>query len=71
MQSPRAEWTLGILYLVTLDVLRALGEADHDTLSEVIRNGCRVNTPRGRAAFTAGLAVGAVAFHRHICKEAR
>lgn len=71
MQSPRAEWTLGIVYLVVLDWLRARGEADDDTLSEVIRNGCHVETRTGRAAFTVTLAAGAVAFHRHICKETR
>lgn len=71
MQSPRAEWTLGIVYLVILDWLRARGEADDDTLSEVIRNGCRVETRTGWWTFTGVLAAGGLIFHRHICKEAR
>lgn len=71
MHSPKAEWSLLAAYFVVLDVMRARGEADADTLSEVIRQGCRVDTTRGRLAFTAGLAASAVVFHRHICKETR
>lgn len=71
MHSPKAEWSLLAAYFVALDVMRARGEADADTLSEVIRNGCRVDTRTGRLAFTATLAASAVAFHRHICKETR
>lgn len=69
MRSPSAEWSLLAGYFIALDVLRARGEADADTLSECLRDGFRVHTPRGRTLFTATLAAGAVAFHRHICKE--
>ena len=69
MRSPRVEWSLGFIYLGVLDVLRDRGEPDGDTLTECIREGFRVHTPAGRAAFTAALAVSAVSFHRHICKE--
>lgn len=65
MKSPAAEWTLGIAYLGTLDLLRARGEADEDTLSEVIRAGV-ARHPAGRHALAAVLAVGSLAFYRHI-----
>lgn len=71
MRSPRAEWVLFAAHFAILDYLRARGEADQDTLSEVCRDGFRVDTPRGWWTFTAGLAASAVAFHRHICKENR
>lgn len=69
MHSPPAEWSLLAAYFIALDVLRARGETDRDTLSECVREGFRIHTPRGRALFTVTLAAGAVAFHRHICKE--
>lgn len=69
MNSPRVEWTLLAAYFIALDVIRARGEADSDTASECIRDAFRVHTPHGRTLFTAILAAGAVAFHRHICKE--
>lgn len=65
MKSPAAEWTLGIAYLGTLDLLRARGEADDDTLSEVIR-GLVARHPLGSHALAVALAAGSVAFHRHI-----
>ncbi len=69
MQSAPLEWTLHLAFPVLVDIIRDRGEPDGDTLSEVIREVFRVHTPRGRLAFTATLAAGAVAFHRHICKE--
>lgn len=68
MQSPPVEWTLGIGYLAALDAIRAHGEADNDTLSEVVRGIVRAH-PRGPLLFTATLALGAAALHRHILKE--
>lgn len=65
MKSPAAEWTLGIAYLAALDYMRARGEADDDTLSEVIR-GLVARHPRGSQALAVALAAGSVAFHRHI-----
>lgn len=69
MQSPPIEWALGIGHLAVLDWLRDRGEPDADTLSEVIRDVFRVDTPHGRLAFTLTLAAGAAVLHRHICKE--
>lgn len=69
MQSAPLEWSLALAYPVIVDIVRNWGDPDGDTLSEVTRDVFRVHTPRGRLAFTATLAAGAVAFHRHICKE--
>jgi hypothetical protein len=68
MQSPRIEWTLGIGYLVAVDALRARGEADGDTLSEVVRE-LIYRHPLGRAAFTLGYAAGAYVLHRHFVRK--
>jgi hypothetical protein len=68
MQSPPIEWALAIGYLGVLDYLRSRGEADADTLSEVVRDAVYRHR-HGKAAFTVGLAVGAVALHRHIVRE--
>ncbi len=65
MKSPRAEWVLGIGYLAAVDVIRAKGEADGDTLSEVLRD-LIARTPCGRPLFVAALVAGGVAFHHHI-----
>jgi hypothetical protein len=68
MQSPSAEWVLGLSYLGVLDYMRARGEADGDTLSEVTRD-LIYRHPLGRVAFTIIYAAGAVALHRHLVKE--
>jgi len=65
MQSPPAEWSLAIGHLALLDYLRNRGEADSDTLSEVVRNAVAKH-PHGEAIFTASLIGGALWFHRHI-----
>ena len=65
MKSPAAEWTLGIGYLAVLDLIRAHGEADADTLSEVLRN-LVARHPNGERLFAAGLLVGSIALYRHI-----
>ena len=65
MHSPPMEWGLGIGYLALLDALRARGEADEDTLSEVVRS-LVARHPLGRYVLAAGLAGGSVAFWRHI-----
>ena len=65
MQSPRAEWLLGIGHLAVLDYLRARGEPDHDTLSEVTRELVAAH-PHGRRLFAATLAAGALVFYKHI-----
>lgn len=68
MQSPAAEWAMAIGHLAALDYLRSVGDADHDTLSEVIRSGV-ARHPQGRAALALALAVGAAWFYRHIVKD--
>ena len=67
MQSPPLEWTLAIGHLAALDYIRARGEADSDTLSEVIR-GYVDSHPAGRAIFTTALTGAAVIFWRHILR---
>lgn len=68
MHSPRIEWTLGIGYLAIVDALRARGEADGDTLSEVVRD-LIYRHPLGRVAFTTAYAAGALVLWRHLVKE--
>lgn len=65
MKSPAIEWSLGIGYLAALDYLRARGEADSDTLSEVCRD-LVARHPLGHHALALALAAGSIAFHRHI-----
>lgn len=65
MKSPGAEWVLGIGYLAALDIIRAHGDPDDDTLSEVVR-GYVASHPAGRHALAAALAVGSLTFYRHI-----
>lgn len=67
MQSPRAEWVLGIGYLALLDYMRAQGEADGDTISEVIRD-LVARHPFGSHALAAALVAGSYGFHRHIVR---
>ena len=68
MHSPPIEWALFAGYFAALDVIRDRGEPDGDTATEVIRTTFAVDTPAGKAAFTAALAASALLFHRHICK---
>ena len=65
MQSPGIEWVLLGAYATAVDAIRAHGDADHDTLSEVLRD-LIDRTPYGRAWFVAALVAGGVAFHHHI-----
>ena len=67
MQSPPAEWALGIGYLAVLDYLRSRGEADHDTLSECVRDICAKH-PAGFTVFTAVYVAGAYGLWRHIVR---
>lgn len=70
MQSPPKEWLLFGIHAALLDYMRAKGDADSDTLSEVVRNAV-ARHPHGRVVFTAGLAVGAVVLHEHIVRPLR
>lgn len=70
MQSPRAEWVLGIGYLGLLDYMRAQGEADGDTISEVTRD-LVARHPLGSHALALALVVGSYGFHRHIVRPLR
>lgn len=65
MKSPGAEWVLGIGYLAALDVIRAHGEADDDTLSEVLR-GHVARHPHGKRLFAAAVLSLGIWFHQHI-----
>lgn len=65
MKSPGAEWVLGIGYLAAIDVIRAHGEADSDTLSEVIRDVVGKH-PHGERLFAVALLASGIWFHRHI-----
>ena len=70
MQSPPAEWALAIGHLAVLDYLRSIGDADHDTISEVVRNAV-ARHPQGRAMFAAALMIGGIALHEHIVRPLR
>lgn len=65
MQSPRIEWTMEAIRLFGLDYLRARGEADGDTASEVVRELVAAH-PHGRRLLAAALVAGGVIFYRHI-----
>lgn len=65
----RVLWPTLIGALALLDWWADRGEPDQDTLSELLREWFAVDTPAGRAAFTAALAVGAGVLHSHILKE--
>jgi hypothetical protein len=67
MQSPPAEWLLFGAHFVVLDYLRSRGDADSDTLSEVVRDLTKRH-PRGEQAFTVALIAGAIALRRHIIR---
>lgn len=67
MHSPPIEWTLWVGNLAAMDYLRSRGEADHDTLSEVVRNGVE-KVPHGEALFTVVVVAGAAGFWRHIIR---
>lgn len=70
MQSPPAEWTLAIGHLAILDYLRSIGDADHDTASECVRN-FYSRLPHGRALWAVTTVVGAAVLWRHIDKPMR
>lgn len=63
MQSPPLELVLDVAHLATRNLLRNTGDADGDTISEIIR--ARVySRPWGPAAFLLALAL----FAKHILK---
>lgn len=70
MQSPPAEWLIFGAHFAALDYLRSKGDADHDTLSEVVRNAV-ARHPMGRRCFRVALVVGAVVLHEHIDRPLR
>lgn len=67
MHSPPIEWTVLIGSLAAIDYVRARGEADADTLSEVVRDVVQRH-PHGHRIFAVGLTVGGVSLYRHICR---
>ena len=70
MQSPSVEWALFVGHFAVLDWIRSRGDADHDTLSEVVRNTV-ARHPRGRKLFRLALVAGAVVIHEHIDRPLR
>lgn len=67
MQSPPLELVLDVVHLGTRNLVRARGEADEDTISEITR-GVVYRLPHGEALLAVALAVGGVGFWRHICR---
>lgn len=65
MKSPPVEWALGIGYLAAIDIIRAKGDPDDDTLSEIIR-GHVDRHPHGERLFAAALLTAGIWFHHHI-----
>ena len=65
MKSPPVEWALGIGYLAAIDIIRAKGDPDDDTLSEIIR-GHVARHPHGERLFAAALLATGIWFHHHI-----
>lgn len=68
MQSPRAEWALGIGYLAAIDYVRNYGDPDGDTLTEVVREMFGTDTRHGRARLAAAMTAGGVVLYRHFVK---
>ena len=66
MKSPGAEWVLGIGYLAAIDIIRAKGDPDDDTISECLRAVVERH-PQGQRMLAAALVVGGVGFYKHIC----
>lgn len=67
MHSPPIEWSVWIGSLALIDYIRAQGEADKDTLSEVVRD-VVARHPLGSHALALALVVGSYGFHRHITR---
>jgi hypothetical protein len=65
MQSPRAEYLLFGAGFAAFDYMRARGEADGDTLSEVTRD-LVARHRLGPAIFLIGLAAASIGFAVHI-----
>lgn len=70
MQSPRAEYLLFGAGFAAFDYLRARGEADGDTLSEVTRD-LVARHPQGPAIFLLALTAASAGFAVHILRPLR
>lgn len=70
MQSPPAEYLLFGAGFAAFDYLRARGEADGDTLSEVTRD-LVARHPQGPAIFLLILAASSAGFAVHILRPLR
>lgn len=68
MQSPPIELVLDVVHLGARNLIRDVGEADEDTISEITRGLVR-RLPHGELIFTVVLFAGAELFRRHILKE--
>ena len=69
MQSPPLELVLDLAHMAARNLLRAQGEADFDTISEVTRDAVDRLGDAGPLIFTAALFAGAECFRRHILRQ--
>lgn len=67
MQSPPLELVLDVVHLASRNLYRNVGEADGDTISEIIR-AAKDRIPYGDHVLAAILAGSAYGFWRHICR---
>ena len=69
MQSPPLELVLDVGHITARNLLRCTGEADEDTISEIVRGIVDRAGVLGPLAFTVGLYAGAECFRRHILRD--
>ena len=69
MHSPPLELVLDVGHITARNLLRCTGEADEDTISEIVRSLVDRLGPLGPAAFTVGLYAAAEGFRRHILRD--
>lgn len=69
MQSPSLELVLDVAHIASRNLLRARGEADQDTISEVCRGVVDRLGDAGPLVLTAALYGGVEAFRRHILRD--
>lgn len=67
MQSPPLELVLDVVHLGARNLIRDVGEADDDTISEITRGVVR-RLPHGELILAGALVVSGIGFWRHICR---
>lgn len=70
MQSPPLELVLDVLHIGTRNLVRNVGPADGDTISETVR-WAKDQIPHGDLALAGALAAASVGFWFHICHPGR